>query len=147
MDDGIKKRRHQLREEHDARTEEQPSAAGMFSDLAAQLFWVAHGRKLLRQSLQLPPLVAPAVTGERGADKLITAALSLGAASSDTVEQSKNASSGHYRATRLVFTDDRERQESYTGGNSKEAVQPALSRRSSGFLECIQCTPMSEAPG
>ena len=35
---------------------------------------------------------------------------------------------------------------SVTGGNSKEAVQPALSRRSSGVVECIQCTPISEAP-
>ena len=46
----------------------------------------------------------------------------------------------------LVFSGYREPQESYTGGNSKEAVQPALARRSSGVLECIQCTPISEAP-
>ena len=43
-------------------------------------------------------------------------------------------------------TLDSAAQESYTGGNSKDAVQPALSRRSSGRVECIQCTPMSEAP-
>ena len=55
----------------------------------------------------------------------------------------------HTRLTTQVTphkTLDSAAQESYTGGNSKDAVQPALSRRSSGRVECIQCTPMSEAP-
>ena len=55
----------------------------------------------------------------------------------------------HTRLTTQVTphkTLDSAAQESYTGGNSKDAVQPALSRRSSARVECIQCTPMSEAP-